>query len=257
MSRPRPTHRRAGLSRSRPRPAPRRARSRPPGRAAGRPQPPRDRSRRRRCRRRDLRVHRPGADHHQRGQRRGLDPQLTTSWIFGIYAFGGLISLVLGLYYKIPVTGAWSIPGAVLVVGALGSFEFAELVGRLPGRRDPRPRPGPQWPHPEGRGLADGPHRDGDDRGRADPLRDRRRRRRDERTRRRPGRDRRLPAAHPLVRAVPGVVGALAFGVAAAALTGAFGSAATGPHLLGAPAGGSGLRRQRDPRRRSPPWRSS
>jgi benzoate membrane transport protein len=59
----------------------------------------------------------------------GLPPEVTTSWIFGIYVFGGLISLLLGLYYKMPVTGAWSIPGAVLVVGGLASFEFSEMVG--------------------------------------------------------------------------------------------------------------------------------
>lgn len=59
----------------------------------------------------------------------GLPPEVTTSWIFGIYVLGGLISLVLGLYYKMPITGAWSIPGAVLVVGGLTSFEFSDMVG--------------------------------------------------------------------------------------------------------------------------------
>lgn len=59
----------------------------------------------------------------------GLSEHLTSSWIFGIYAFGGLISLVLGLYYKMPITGAWSIPGAVLVVGALTDYTFEEMVG--------------------------------------------------------------------------------------------------------------------------------
>ena len=59
----------------------------------------------------------------------GLSEQLITSWIFGIYVLGGLISLILGLYYKMPITGAWSIPGAVLVVGALADFEFSEMVG--------------------------------------------------------------------------------------------------------------------------------
>lgn len=59
----------------------------------------------------------------------GLPAQLISSWIFGVYVFGGLISVVLGLYYKMPVTGAWSIPGAVLVVAALQQFPFAEMVG--------------------------------------------------------------------------------------------------------------------------------
>ena len=59
----------------------------------------------------------------------GLTPVQTASWIFGIYVFGGLISLVMALYYKQPVTGAYSIPGAVLVVGALQEFTFAEMIG--------------------------------------------------------------------------------------------------------------------------------
>ncbi len=59
----------------------------------------------------------------------GLSAAQTASWIFGIYVFGGLISLVLALYYKMPITGAWSIPGAVLVAGALQDFTFAEMVG--------------------------------------------------------------------------------------------------------------------------------
>lgn len=59
----------------------------------------------------------------------GLSPLQTSSWIFGVYVFGGLISLVMALYYKQPVTGAWSIPGAVLVAGALQNFSFAEMVG--------------------------------------------------------------------------------------------------------------------------------
>lgn len=62
-------------------------------------------------------------------QEAGLTPGQTTSWIFGIYVFGGLISLVMALYYKQPVTGAYSIPGAVLVVGALQGFTFAEMIG--------------------------------------------------------------------------------------------------------------------------------
>lgn len=62
-------------------------------------------------------------------QKSGLSAAETTSWIFGIYVFGGLISLVMALYYKQPITGAWSIPGAVLVVGALQDFSFPEMVG--------------------------------------------------------------------------------------------------------------------------------
>lgn len=59
----------------------------------------------------------------------GLSQTEIASWIFGIYFFGGLISLIMALYYKMPIVGAFSIPGAVLVASGFSSFTFAELVG--------------------------------------------------------------------------------------------------------------------------------
>lgn len=64
-----------------------------------------------------------GAEQH------GLSAVETSSWIFGIYVFGGLISLVMAVRYRQPIVGAYSIPGAVLVVDALGSYSLSELVG--------------------------------------------------------------------------------------------------------------------------------
>ncbi|GAB3464511.1 benzoate/H(+) symporter BenE family transporter [Streptomonospora sediminis] len=59
----------------------------------------------------------------------GLGPAQTASWIFGVYVFGGLVSLVLATYYRQPIVGAYSIPGAVLAVDALGAHSLAEMVG--------------------------------------------------------------------------------------------------------------------------------
>lgn len=53
----------------------------------------------------------------------------TISWLFSVYFFGGLISIILGLYYKMPINGAWSIPGAVMLASALPLFPFNEAVG--------------------------------------------------------------------------------------------------------------------------------
>ncbi|MGB9866506.1 MAG: benzoate/H(+) symporter BenE family transporter [Bacillota bacterium] len=53
----------------------------------------------------------------------------TISWLFSVYFFGGLISIILGLYYKMPINGAWSIPGAVMMASALPLFPFKEVVG--------------------------------------------------------------------------------------------------------------------------------
>ena len=53
-----------------------------------------------------------------------LSPGQTVAWLLAIYGLGGLISLIMALYYKIPVTGAYSIPGAALVAGSLAAFPF-------------------------------------------------------------------------------------------------------------------------------------
>lgn len=62
-----------------------------------------------------------GAGHLTNGQ--------TVAWLLAIYGLGGLISLVMALYYKTPVTGAYSIPGAALVAGSLTVFSFDQAVG--------------------------------------------------------------------------------------------------------------------------------
>lgn len=59
----------------------------------------------------------------------GLSPQQITSWLGAVYVAGGLLSLLMALYYKQPVTGAWSIPGAALVLAALPDFSLPEMIG--------------------------------------------------------------------------------------------------------------------------------
>ncbi|MBX8803161.1 benzoate transporter [Ochrobactrum sp. MR28] len=53
----------------------------------------------------------------------------TVAWLFSIYFLGGLISLIMALYYKQPISGAYSIPGAALVAGSLVSIPFDQAVG--------------------------------------------------------------------------------------------------------------------------------
>lgn len=53
----------------------------------------------------------------------------TISWIFSIYFFGGLISIILALYYKQPINGAWSIPGAVMLISSLKEYGFQDASG--------------------------------------------------------------------------------------------------------------------------------
>lgn len=53
----------------------------------------------------------------------------TVSWLFGIYFFGGLIGVIMSLYYKIPISGAYSIPAAVMLISTLPLFSFNQAIG--------------------------------------------------------------------------------------------------------------------------------
>lgn len=59
----------------------------------------------------------------------GLTHQQAISWLFAIYFFGGLLGIYLALKYRQPIAGAYSIPGAVLVAGALTQFSLNEAAG--------------------------------------------------------------------------------------------------------------------------------
>ena len=51
------------------------------------------------------------------------------AWLLAIYFVGGLISLIMALRYRQPITGAYSIPGAAIMIGALATIPFTEAVG--------------------------------------------------------------------------------------------------------------------------------
>jgi benzoate membrane transport protein len=59
----------------------------------------------------------------------GFTTPQTVSWLFGIYFFGGLISLIMGSYYKKPIVGAYSIPGAAMLGTALAGYSFEQAAG--------------------------------------------------------------------------------------------------------------------------------
>ncbi|MCR4441985.1 MAG: benzoate/H(+) symporter BenE family transporter [Peptococcaceae bacterium] len=58
-----------------------------------------------------------------------LTPGQTISWLFAVYFFGGLISIFFGLKYKQPINGAWSIPGAVMLIDALKANSISDAAG--------------------------------------------------------------------------------------------------------------------------------
>lgn len=54
----------------------------------------------------------------------------TTSWIFAVYLVGGgFIGLTMGLYYKRPIVGAWTIPGAAMIGPILADFNLEAAAG--------------------------------------------------------------------------------------------------------------------------------
>lgn len=59
----------------------------------------------------------------------GLTDAQAVSWLFGIYAFGGLSTMFMSLKYRIPVVVAYSIPGAVLLGKVLSQFPLSDAVG--------------------------------------------------------------------------------------------------------------------------------
>lgn len=59
----------------------------------------------------------------------GLTQTQAISWLFSVYFFGGLISVVMALYYKQPICGAWSIPAAVMMISAMNYFTIQQASG--------------------------------------------------------------------------------------------------------------------------------
>lgn len=52
-----------------------------------------------------------------------------TSWVFAISIAAGLSSIVLSLWFRVPVAMAWSAPGTVLLIGFGPSLPAAEMAG--------------------------------------------------------------------------------------------------------------------------------
>ncbi len=53
----------------------------------------------------------------------------TVAWLLAIYLLGGIISVFMGMRYRMPITGAYSIPGAAIMTSAFASFSYQEAIG--------------------------------------------------------------------------------------------------------------------------------
>lgn len=59
----------------------------------------------------------------------GLTEAQAVSWLFGIYAIGGLATMFMSLRYRIPVVIAYTIPGAVMLGSLLSRFSLSDAIG--------------------------------------------------------------------------------------------------------------------------------
>ncbi|MGH6621667.1 MAG: benzoate/H(+) symporter BenE family transporter, partial [Alphaproteobacteria bacterium] len=58
----------------------------------------------------------------------GLSAGQSSSWIFVVWFTGAVVSIGLGLYYRIPIPITWTIPGLIYLGTLSGQFSFAELA---------------------------------------------------------------------------------------------------------------------------------
>jgi len=53
----------------------------------------------------------------------------TVFWMFSVYFFGGLFSIIMPIVFKIPATGAHSITGVTFLATVVHLFPYSELIG--------------------------------------------------------------------------------------------------------------------------------
>ncbi len=59
----------------------------------------------------------------------GLNNQQAVSWAVTAWGGGGIVGIILSLYYKKPLMGATSIAGAVMLGAVIGKFDFGVVLG--------------------------------------------------------------------------------------------------------------------------------
>lgn len=58
-----------------------------------------------------------------------LTPGQTSSWVLAITLGAGVSSVVMSLWFRQPVTAAWSTPGVALLVISLSNYAYGEAIG--------------------------------------------------------------------------------------------------------------------------------
>ena len=63
------------------------------------------------------------------GSNGGLSQEEIASWIFGVFFFNGLITLLFSWLYRQPLVFFWTIPGTVIVGQSLTHLTFPQVIG--------------------------------------------------------------------------------------------------------------------------------
>lgn len=63
------------------------------------------------------------------GEAAKLPEYLIEGWIVTTYVGGSIVGILISMYYKLPIAGAWSIPGAFALVSVLPNFTWNEACG--------------------------------------------------------------------------------------------------------------------------------
>ncbi|NLK01285.1 MAG: benzoate transporter [Clostridia bacterium] len=59
----------------------------------------------------------------------GISPEQVQAWVIAIHVVGPIIGIILSLYYKNPIAGAYSIPGMFVAVGAFEFYNINQVFG--------------------------------------------------------------------------------------------------------------------------------
>lgn len=63
------------------------------------------------------------------GEAANLSANIVESWVFSTYFFGALVGIILALGYRMPIAGAWSIPGIFAITQVMAGYTMNEAVG--------------------------------------------------------------------------------------------------------------------------------
>lgn len=53
----------------------------------------------------------------------------SASWLWSAVIGSGILSVMMSLWYRMPITAAWSTPGVVLLISSIGFYPYSSVIG--------------------------------------------------------------------------------------------------------------------------------